>query len=186
MIKELYVYKIKDKSGILEFVGILENYESVIWHEKLYDKGEFEIAAPLTTENLNLIKADYIYFRYDPHVVEEQTFMQLKEIKITSSEEKGDNIIAKGTSGSEFLEKRIVWDITKFIDKDICYVLNTLVAKNCGEYDDSYDEKILDYGEADGNRTLRMYFLKKDSITVDINITIQITGKNLLEAVKQL
>lgn len=185
MLKELYVYRI-NKSKTLEFVGIIENFSSIIWHEKFYDKGEFQITAHLTQKNLSLIKTDYYYFRYDPQSIKEQTFMQIKEVKIESKEDTGDVITATGVSGSEFLERRIVWNITKFVNKDVCYVLNTLVAENAGSYSAEHKENILDFGRAEENRTLWIYFLKKDYFDLGTSITLQVTGKNLLEIVKQL
>ncbi|HJD38163.1 MAG TPA: siphovirus ReqiPepy6 Gp37-like family protein, partial [Candidatus Blautia ornithocaccae] len=42
----------------MNFKGIVDNATSLIWIRRYYEVGEFELHAPLTDRNLELLKAD--------------------------------------------------------------------------------------------------------------------------------
>ena len=199
MIQELYVYRIKSEVSYLRYdfnsyaqVGVIGQFKSLIWHEKFYDKGEFELVVPFSDDNLQLLKTGRILTKYSLLQKTRQTFMTIKQVKITSDHEGGEYITVKGTSSNELLERRIVWEITKFVNKNIVEALYTLVAENAGiVYSNPtelhpYWSDVENYSITKAKRSLYLYIFKKDRITVDKNLTIQITGKNLLEIIKQI
>lgn len=199
MIKELYVYK-RDSSFVgqykyqYNFVGLIERYISCIWHEKFYDKGEFELVAFADKETIELLQTGRIILKEDLRTNKFQTFMEIKEIEIVSNTDEGDIIKVKGVSGNELLERRIIWDIAKFTNKNIVDVVYELVIEHAGgdmgiaqTYNKFYDFfETLPSGLTGSHRSLNIFVLKADRINTDIKITAQWTGKNILEVISQL
>lgn len=184
---ELYIYKRNKDTNSFEFVGILEKFQSAIWHEKFYDKGEIEIIAPCTQETLNLLKTGNIVLKNDIKSVKNQVFMEIKQITITSDDEQGDVITANGVSSSELLERRIVWRTRKFVNKNIVDVLYTLVLGEMGAiFSEEEFSNLEQYNPLSSARSLSLYSLKADRPNIPITLTMQTTGKNVLESVKQL
>ena len=207
MINELYIFNRDERKYIkhLSYVqlGIINNIKSLIWHEKFFDKGDFELVVPFSKENLELLQTGNIVTKNPITSQFKQTFMEITQVNITSSSDEGDLITVKGVSGNELLERRIIWNTMKFIDKNIVDIIYNIVLQNMGYYIDTW------YTDSEGNpveypfkedfeqdyfvnsyvnttRTLRIYIFKKDKPKLDEKLTVQFTGKNILEVIKQL
>lgn len=208
MINELYIFNRDDESKYIKHLsyvqlGIINNIKSLIWHEKFFDKGDFELVVPFSKENLELLQTGNIVTKNPITSQFKQTFMEITQVNITSSSDEGDLITVKGVSGNELLERRITWNTMKFIDKNIVDIIYNIVLQNMGYYIDTW------YTDSEGNpveypfkedfeqdyfvnsyvnttRTLRIYIFKKDKPKLDEKLTVQFTGKNILEVIKQL
>lgn len=89
-------------------VGVTDIYESVIWTERYYECGDFEIYTAATTKLIRLLKEDY-YIRSS----ESDYTMVIEHVKIEEDVENGDKLIVSGRSLESILDRRIIWDNIK-------------------------------------------------------------------------
>lgn len=89
-------------------VGVTDIYESVIWTERYYECGDFEIYTAATTKLIRLLKEDY-YVRSS----ESDYTMVIEHVKIEEDVENGDKLIVSGRSLESILDRRIIWDNIK-------------------------------------------------------------------------
>lgn len=90
-------------------VGIVDNYESLIWTERYYAYGDFEIYMHASKEALNLLKLNYYI-----SIPTSERLMIIESRKITASVENGDYLTISGRSLESILTRRIVWNETTF------------------------------------------------------------------------
>ena len=88
----------------LEKIGLLDDFKSLIWNNKYYESGDFEIIVPLNTHNLNLLKRNRFITRPG-----------LKEIAIIEtvsaySQNDTEEIKITGTMAQSLLSRRVIWD----------------------------------------------------------------------------
>lgn len=100
-------------------VGIVDEYESVLWLKKYNDVGECEIYVPCDEAMLDLLKRGNYVYRYDDDML-----CKIENIKIETDVENGDYIIATAKDICRILAGRIVrWQIVfsgtvaRFIEK---------------------------------------------------------------------
>lgn len=100
-------------------VGIVDEYESVLWHKKYNDVGESEIYVPCDEDMLQLLKRGRYVYRYD-----DDMFCKIEGIKIETDVENGDYIIATAGDMCKVLAGRIVrypitfsGTVARFIEK---------------------------------------------------------------------
>lgn len=91
----------------LKPVDILDQFESLIWTDRFYDCGEFEIyTSPSEFVVQNLKSNYYLYLRDSDHL------MIIEDCKISDNIEDGGKIIFSGRSVESILDRRIVWKQT--------------------------------------------------------------------------
>lgn len=87
-----------------EIIGIVDTAKSVIWHEKYYGVGDFEIYAPCTPENIAcLVKGNYVT-RYDARNVG-----IIERANVTYNLQDGRMIVAAGRFAKSVLDRRIIY-----------------------------------------------------------------------------
>lgn len=92
----------------LDAIAIIDDYESVIWTDRYYEAGDFEIYTPVTAEILSVIQQDrYIQRRDSDHV------MIIEKLLIKTDAESGNHITVTGRSLESLLMRRIVWKQTR-------------------------------------------------------------------------
>lgn len=105
---ELRIYSMDDDS--IKRRGVLENFSSLIWTRKFYEPGSFELHAPLTDDNIALLKKDRIIAK-DGSI----------ESGIIESLEYDDNdskkIIASGRFLSSICDRRLIQSTYTFNGK---------------------------------------------------------------------
>lgn len=91
-----------------EIIGLIDEYESVLWNKKYNDIGEAEIYLPCNDIYLALLeKGNYLY-RYD-----DDMFCRIEKVQIQTNVESGDYLIATATDICSILSGRIVrWQTT--------------------------------------------------------------------------
>lgn len=86
----------------LKFLGVIESFKSLIWRRKYYEPGQFELHAPGTKENIELLKAG--------NIITKRGSKEAGVIGEFKDTEKGrdSQIIRKGYFLSVYLDRRLI------------------------------------------------------------------------------
>lgn len=103
----LYVFNKK-----FELVEVIDTYTSVIWTNRYYTCGDFELYLPITQKTINALKKDYYVVRER----QENNAMIINTIKITTDEENGNFLTVSGKCLKSILYQRIIWNQTNLKD----------------------------------------------------------------------
>lgn len=93
----------------LETIGITDAYESLIWTQRYYTYGDFELYLPASDDNIKLLETDNYMVRNDS-----ETVMIIEKINITTDAENGNYLTVSGRSLESILNRRIIWEQTTF------------------------------------------------------------------------
>ena len=110
----------------LAIQGIIDTYKSAIWTRRYYKAGDFEIYAPATDENMELLQKGYFVIRVD----DSKKGGIIDTVKINTDAEDGNYITASGKTLSNLLSRRIMWKQTRYsgyVEK----ALRRMVTDNC-------------------------------------------------------
>lgn len=97
--------EIRDASR--QMVGIVDTAKSVIWHTVYNGTGDFEVYAPATLENINLLAVGNYVTRYD-----DRNVGIIEKIEITYDPKSGRMIAASGRFAKELLGRRIIYTMS--------------------------------------------------------------------------
>lgn len=86
-----------------EIVGMVDEYESCLWHKKYNDVGEAELYLPASNEMILLLQKGFYLYRYD-----DDMFCKIEKVKIETDVENGDYLIATATDMCKILSGRII------------------------------------------------------------------------------
>ena len=95
----------------LTAVGLIDDYESLIWTPRYFEPGDFEIYTKASEKNLSLLQLDRYVTRPDSDMIG-----IIETVRIESNPETGDHIIATGRDLASILDRRIVWSLTNIED----------------------------------------------------------------------
>lgn len=87
-----------------DLVGIVDDAKSVIWHRMYYGVGDFEVYAPCTPSNVELLTEGNYISRLDDEEVG-----VIESAIVTYSEEDGRMIVATGRFAKSVLDRRIIY-----------------------------------------------------------------------------
>ena len=90
-----------------ETIGIIDSASSVIWNQRFFDCGDFEIYLRADKETVSLLKENYYIYRLDHEmvgIIENKT--------ITTSAEEGNYYTITGRFLESILSRRIAWNQT--------------------------------------------------------------------------
>jgi hypothetical protein len=150
---------------------VLDVFNSLIWTKRYYTAGDFELYTPATAEITSILAACPYISRDDDDGV-----MIVENIKITTDLENGNFYTITGRSLESILSRRIVSgaDTHQFTIEtdDAAEVVYQLVKINIGE-------------SAAENRAVEN-FVVDETFTYPADIKMQITGKNLADAVSDI
>ena len=77
-----------------EKIGVIDNYQSIIWTTRYFTPGDFEVYIPASKDLLNLLQVDYMLVRDKDIVGDEcRNVMLIRNIEIQSDAETGDSFI---------------------------------------------------------------------------------------------
>ena len=124
------------------FVGICDDYKSIIWTKRYFTPGDFELYLPATIKNLALLREDYYCVREQDicEVDDKKVFknvMIIEKIQITTSLEDGNYLIVSGRCLKSLLARRIVWSQTN-LSGNLEKNLRNVVAVNGGQNSSPY------------------------------------------------
>lgn len=163
---DLYVL---DKN--LNSKGIIDNYTSLIWADRYYEKGDCEVYMPATIKALNtLTKGDYLIKSDSPMVC------IIDKIEIDTDVENGNYLIVTGTDSKGLLDRRVVWN-TISIDGNVEAAVRAMVNNALGDTDIP-ERKLL---KANGQRLL---YLGASQGLGEV-ATEQVSYKNIGEKVRE-
>nr|DAL06328.1 MAG TPA: hypothetical protein [Caudoviricetes sp.] len=94
--------EIKIYNRDLTLKGIIEDHTSLLWHRKYYEPGTFELTAPITEHNVNVLTPESIIYKsnsIEAGVIESLKFEESGNIK---------KIVAKGRYLSSYFERRLI------------------------------------------------------------------------------
>ena len=151
---------------------VLDIFNSLIWTKRYYTAGDFELYTPATAEITSILAACPYISRDD----DDGGVMIVENIKVTTDVENGNFYTISGRSLESILSRRIVSgaDTHQFTIEtdDAAEVIYQLVKINIGE-------------SAAENRTVEN-FVTDTTFTYPADIKMQITGKNLVDAVSDI
>lgn len=88
---------------MFQVMGILEVYESLIWVDRYFEAGDFELYLPCTDEAVDLLREDrFITSNESEHI------MIIEHVEIDDDAENGDKLIVKGRSAESIMDRRII------------------------------------------------------------------------------
>lgn len=148
----------------LERVGIVDGYASIIWTNRYYGYGDFELYLRAAPELITLLQEDYYLVREG----KEDNAMIIEAIQITTDSENGNYLTIKGRCLKSLVYRRVIWEQTSLTGKmETCItrllnenVINPKIA----------DRKILNFSIDNMTET-------------GVNIDSQYTGDNLGETI---
>lgn len=93
-------------------IGIIDAYKSLLINEQYYGQGYFELQAPATKANINLLlPGNYVVREEDVNNALKQRVCAIQDVTIRADADQGAMIIATGASlGNEILKKRVIKD----------------------------------------------------------------------------
>jgi hypothetical protein len=152
-----------------EIIDIIDSYESLIWTDRYFEYGDFELYIPMQPHLLmSLRKDNYLYIRESEHM------MIIEDFEITTDAEIGSRLAVTGRSLESILDRRIIWG-QKTYSGTVHDVIKNMIT-------DAIISPEIDSRKIDN-------FIFQDSSDESVNgdsIDVQFTGDNLYESVSML
>jgi len=153
----------------LKTIAVLDAYESLIWTDRYFKSGDFEIYLQANTEMLSLLKPSYyLWLSTSEHV------MIIEGREIDTDVEKGKHLTVTGRSLESILDGRIIWNqtiLTGNLQTGIQQLLNENIISPT-----ITDRKIANF----------IFEASTDPIITALTINAQYFGDNLYTAIQQL
>lgn len=128
---DIYVYKIDD-DGTFDAIGQINKYTSLMWPDKFNGYASFELNAPVTLENRNLIKKGNVIWCGGDNAC-------VIEIIQSNTDENGQKTYkVKGRTLEMLLTTRIIWGAYNCVNKYSSTAMYEIVDKQCINPSDSY------------------------------------------------
>lgn len=108
----------------LETIKNIDTLKSLIWTDRYYGAGDFEIYTPVNLELMSFLQQDYYLWRKGS-----EHLMMIESIEIECDLEEGDHLIVTGRSLEFILDRRIVWEQT-ILTGNFQDVIQTLLNEN--------------------------------------------------------
>lgn len=153
----------------LDVIAIVDVYESIIWTERYYEYGDFELYTAMTQDILNYIKTDNYIQR-----VGSDRVMIIEEIRIDTDSETGNHITITGRSLESILDRRVIWSQTT-ISGNLQNGIKKLVNENI-------------ISPSKEERKLSNFIFKDstDSQITGLTVEAQYTGDNLYDVISKV
>lgn len=152
-----------------EAIDIIDNYESLIWTDRYFEYGDFELYLPMQIHLLySLQKDNYLYIKESEHL------MIIEDFEITTDAEIGSRLAVSGRSLESILERRIVWG-QKTYSGTIHAVIKKMIT-----------DAIISPSIAARKISNFKFQDSSDEAVNGTDIEVQFTGDNLYEAISLL
>lgn len=161
----MLIYTINENT--LERENAIDVTKSIIWNNRYYSPGDFEIYMQATAEAIESLKIGRWIVRAD----NEENAMVIESVQVQTDSEEGDYITIKGRCLKSILYRRIVWNQTNI----------------SGKLERGIDRLLQDNAINPTNPKRKLPFLENgNEISTNIMIECQYTGDNLGEVVESL
>lgn len=117
---ELYVL---DKE--LNLIGVIDNFETLIWTRKYTEPGKFQLNLPATEDNISLMKDENIIYKKDD--VEGGI---IKHIEYSVSDKGEKSLVVHGSLTTSYLSRRINWGKVNYSGR-VDLFMQKIVKDNC-------------------------------------------------------
>lgn len=156
-----------------EKIAVIDNYQSIIWTLRYYTPGDFELYTPATPELFQMLKKDYMLVRDIDCIGDEyHNVMMIRNIEIQSDAETGDSLIVTGQCLKSIVARRVVAEQTN-LSGTVTSCIRTLITQNI-------------ISPSNSDRAISNFTLGTDSTDNPPNMSMQITGANLAEAIAEI
>lgn len=153
----------------LDAVNILDTYKSLIWTDRFYEYGDFEITMPMNMTILDTVKQDRYLWRKDSEHV-----MIIEKILIEEDAEDGDVLTITGRSLESILDRRVIWG------------LKNLSGNLQNGIEELLNDCIIDPSKLERKIDNFIFEETADPSITALTIEAQYTGDNLYDVVKAL
>lgn len=153
----------------LDVIAIVDVYESIIWTERYYEYGDFELYTAMTQDLLNYIKTDNYIQR-----VGSDRVMIIEEIRIDTDSETGNHITITGRSLESILDRRVIWSQTT-ISGNLQNGIKKLV-----------NENIISPSKEERKISNFIFKDSTDSQITGLTVKAQYTGDNLYDVISKV
>jgi len=152
-----------------EMIEVIDYYESLIWTERCFESGDFEISLMADVNVFGVLEEGHMLYYKGCNQV-----MLLEQLNITTDVEDGDRLKISGRSLESLLDRRVIWpqiDIHGSLHDGI----KKLVTDNA-------------ISPSDGNRKIPNLYWEDstDSRVLDIRLDAQYMGENLYDTISSL
>jgi len=105
-----------------ENVGIIDVFESLIWTDRYFEAGDFELLTVPTQYNISILTQGlYASIKESEHI------MVIEDLHIKTDPVDGNKVVVKGRSLESILDRRIIWEPIFFDEEPIQYAIFTLL-----------------------------------------------------------
>ena len=91
----------------LDPIDVCDTYTSLVWSDRYYEYGDFEIYTIVSTALLNILKEEFYIQRLDSDHA-----MIIENVQVSPDIEDGNKLIVTGRSLESILARRIIWGRT--------------------------------------------------------------------------
>lgn len=152
-----------------ETIAIIDDYESLIWTDRYFEYGDFELYLPMQISLLTSLQKDnYLYIRDSEHM------MIIEDFEITTDTETGSRLMVTGRSLESILDRRIVWG-QKTYSGTIHAVIKQMIT-----------DAIISPSVSARKIDNFIFQDSSDESVNDVSIEVQFTGDNLYDAISLL
>ena len=157
-------------TSALNAVGIIDAFDSLLWHDKYTDIGSVELVVKMSDTNLSLLQTDrFLAIPYS------NIYMVIETIELKSDIENGDKLIVRGRPTVSILDRRIIWSQTN-LTGSFQTAIQTLL-----------NESIISPTDTDRRISNFQFLTSTNSAIVAASLVReQFYGENLLEVIKEL
>lgn len=162
---QILVFKIDD-DGVFDCIGEVSQFTSLMWPDKFCGYSNFELWAPITKDNADVIKSGNIIWCGGDNAA-------VIEIITSNVNDDGSKTFdVKGRTLEMLLSTRIIWDTYSGKNKAVSTIMYDLVNKNC-------------INPVDAKRKIPYLYLAEDDEVGGI-VTCQKTGGDVYETLQDL
>lgn len=153
----------------LNAISVLDIYKSLIWTERYYAYGDFEIYTLIDTSLLAYLKQDYYLQRGDS-----DRAMIIEKIQINADSEDGNVMTISGRSLESILLRRIIWGQRNFTG-NLQNAIKTMLQENV-------------INPSNPNRKIENFIFEEstDPLITALELDVQYTGDVLYDAIQKL
>lgn len=153
-------------------VGIVDDYQSMIWTERYSQAGDFEIYGDTST-TIGL----YPKMGYFVTIPESKRAMIIENMEVNETAKDGNKMVVSGRSLESLLMRRIIWDQTVFGNVSVQSIIERLLNDNA----------IVCTGHEERIIPNLIFRASEDTAVTSCEVeSAQFTGQTLYEAIQQL
>jgi len=153
----------------LEPLTIIDTFKSLIWADRFFELGDFELYSTFDSSILNSMpKGSYVWFSNS------ERLMIVESYAIITDLEEGPHMVIKGYSIESLLNRRIIWNRT-ILNGNFQIAVKKLLDENA-------------INPLDSVRAIPNLIFQSslDPVITSLSIDTQLTGENLYETIKSM